>query len=252
VQQQKLLASDGEAADWFAWHVDVSGHTALIGSRLEDENGGNAGAVYAFDFNGLVWVETQKVLASDGAAGDCFGNRLAVTGDVAVIAAFTKDEIGEKSGCAYVLWREDGAWVERAKVRPADGAAFDRFGSTTAISGDVALVGAMDHNDGIGAAWLLHGLFDCNDNAEPDLCDVNDGIALDCNGNGTPDECEYPGCPGILAADMNCDGIANGDDIQHFIETLLSGEYTCQADIDQNGLVEIEDVPGFVAGLLTP
>ncbi len=92
---------------------------------------------------------------------------------------------------------------------------------------------------------------DCNMNMVPDDQDIADGTSLDCNSNMMPDECEFPGCPGIVLADMNCDGLKDGADIRRFVETFVSGVYTCQADMDQDGAVGESDVAMFVAALLT-
>ena len=51
---------------------------------------------------------------------------------------------------------------------------------------------------------------------------------------------------------MNCDGARSGADIPRFAATLLAGGYTCQADMDQDGVVGPADVPLFVAALLGP
>ena len=92
---------------------------------------------------------------------------------------------------------------------------------------------------------------DCNGNGVLDECDVADGTSLDCNANDIPDECEYPGCQDILPADMNCDDLRDGDDIQPFVSYFMAGRYTCQADMNQDGILDTDDVPAFVNAVLT-
>jgi len=107
----------------------------------------------------------------------------------------------------------------------------------------------------ISGNWLVRSLAvvnDCNANGFHDACDIDEGISLDCNGNAIVDDCEFPGCPGIVLADMNCDGITDGTDVQRFLDTFLAGGYTCQADTDQDGVVSESDVPGMVSALLAP
>jgi hypothetical protein len=87
---------------------------------------------------------------------------------------------------------------------------------------------------------------DCNDNGVLDECEIAAEPSLDCNGNLIPDECELPGCPGILPADLDCNGSADGIDIQKFVDLLLAGGYTCQADADHSGTLDASDVPGLV------
>ncbi|MFQ5423464.1 MAG: hypothetical protein ACE5F9_05725, partial [Phycisphaerae bacterium] len=95
---------------------------------------------------------------------------------------------------------------------------------------------------------------DCNGNGIHDATDLMNGTSLDCNANGVPDGCEFVagfGCsPDLLLADLNCDGATNGSDIPGFVERLVSGAYTCQADIDQDGSLTAADMAAFVNVLL--
>lgn len=92
---------------------------------------------------------------------------------------------------------------------------------------------------------------DCNANGTADHCEMAADPSKDCNGNGALDVCEFPGCIGLLAGDVNCDSAANGADVQDFLETLLSGIYACQADVNQDGVVDEDDIDGFVTLLLS-
>ncbi len=98
--------------------------------------------------------------------------------------------------------------------------------------------------------YYLRIAADCNENGVHDGTDVMSGASPDCNANGTPDECEFPGCPGLVLADMNCDDEINGADIAGFVETFVAGGYACQADLDQDGSVTMDDAGLFVMTLL--
>jgi hypothetical protein len=52
---------------------------------------------------GTTWTQQQKLLASDGRAGDQFGSSTYVDGDTAVIGAPYDDDSGMNSGSAYVF-----------------------------------------------------------------------------------------------------------------------------------------------------
>jgi len=69
---------------------------------LGDDIGGNVtqGSAYVFKRQGGSWVETQKLTASDGAAGDQFGFSVAVSGATIVVGA-PIDNVGQ--GSAYVF-----------------------------------------------------------------------------------------------------------------------------------------------------
>jgi len=58
-QQQKLLASDGAAEDFFGWlSISVDGDTALIGAGGNDDNGDQTGSAYVFTKTNLTFSIT--------------------------------------------------------------------------------------------------------------------------------------------------------------------------------------------------
>jgi hypothetical protein len=93
-----------------------------------------------------VWAhenEDQKVLPSDGAAGDQFGWAVAVSDETIVVGAPTHDAGGfTNSGAVYVFVHDGTSWVEEAKLVASDPADNDRFGSSVAVFGDTVFVGA--------------------------------------------------------------------------------------------------------------
>jgi hypothetical protein len=102
-QQQKLTASDGAASARFGLSVALDGPTALIGSYFANVDGrSHQGAAYVFTESGGTWAEAGKLVASDGAAGDEFGNAVALSGPTALVGAFNA-AIGDQAsqGAAY-------------------------------------------------------------------------------------------------------------------------------------------------------
>ncbi|MGH8615867.1 MAG: FG-GAP repeat protein [Gammaproteobacteria bacterium] len=85
------------------------------------------------------FIERAKLTASDAAAGDSFGESVAMSGNgkLAVIgAAFADCAEGEACGAAYVFVRKGNKWVEQQKLTASDGTAFDGFGEPVALSAD--------------------------------------------------------------------------------------------------------------------
>ncbi|EYF01444.1 Hypothetical protein CAP_8277 [Chondromyces apiculatus DSM 436] len=157
-QQAKLLAADGEGLDCFGSSVAVSGDTAVVGAFREGENGPLSGAAYVFARTGNLWAQQQKLVAADGAANDYFGGSVAVSGDTAIVGAYGDDDSGADSGSGYVFARAGGTWTQQQKLVAAGGAAQDSFGSSVAVSGDTAVVGAYLHrSSGVrtGAAYMF-------------------------------------------------------------------------------------------------
>ena len=157
-EQAKLVADDGAELDWFGSSVSISGDYAIVGARGDDDNGGNSGSAYIFKRSGASWSEQAKLLASDGAANDYFGNSVSISGDYAIIGAYSDDDNGHDSGSAYIFKRDGTNWSEQAKLTASDGAASDWLGRSVSISGTYAIAGAYgDDDDGTdsGSAYIF-------------------------------------------------------------------------------------------------
>jgi uncharacterized protein (DUF2345 family) len=159
----KLTASDGTVSDEFGWSVAVSGDTVLVGAALAaGANNADQGAAYVFVKPSGGWsgnlTETTKLTASDGATFDNFGFSVAVSGDTVVVGAPGKNSL---QGAAYVFVKPSGSWsnmTETAKLTASDGAAFDEFGLSVAVSGDTVVVDAPfadGANTDQGAAYVF-------------------------------------------------------------------------------------------------
>ena len=68
-QQAKLLPADGAAGDEFGTSVSVSGDTALVGARLDDDNGSGSGSAYVFAL--ALSPGDPCALGTDCASGFC-------------------------------------------------------------------------------------------------------------------------------------------------------------------------------------
>lgn len=143
-EAQKLTASDGAAGDEFGGALSISGADALIGARTATVGGNaRAGAVYTFNDAGGNWSETQKLTASDAAAGDLFGSAVALDGTTALVGAPAASVAGDAfRGAVYDFVNVGGVWGQTQKLTASDGATGDQFGASVALDGITALVGA--------------------------------------------------------------------------------------------------------------
>jgi hypothetical protein len=103
VEEAKLLASDGAGGDWFGYSVGIWCDAAVIGARYDADKGSDSGSAYVFWFNGASWAQKAKLLASDGAAFDWFGNSVGISYDTVIIGAEGNDDNGSSSGSAYIF-----------------------------------------------------------------------------------------------------------------------------------------------------
>jgi hypothetical protein len=135
-----LFASDPHPWDFFGRAVDIDGDVMVIGANQHGYPGGT-GAAYVFRCIDGVWTEEAKLLASDGAIGDRFGQDVAIAGDTIIVAASERE-------AAYWFRREGETWVEHAKLDsdPPD----DGFACAIDLSGEHLLIGA-DADDDMGS-----------------------------------------------------------------------------------------------------
>jgi hypothetical protein len=96
----KLTAIDASAGDEFGQSVAIAEDVLAIGAWKDDKG---KGSIYLFRQKGGQWIETGRITASDGMAGDEFGYSLAALGNCMVTGAHTADFISTDGGAAYVL-----------------------------------------------------------------------------------------------------------------------------------------------------
>ena len=160
-ERAELTASDAERYDLFGYAVAIHRDTVVVGSFFDSDDGASSGSAYVFTRDGVgVWTEQAKLTASDAAAGDRFGSRVAVDGDTVVCGAPLGNGDSETdSGSAYVFTRDgSGVWTERAELTASDAAGGELFGADIAVDGDtVVVVAPGDDEDGIdsGAAYVF-------------------------------------------------------------------------------------------------
>ena len=138
-----------------AWDADgapLEANLRYAGGQVKLEVN-DEGAAYPITIDPLIYRE-QKVIAG-GATWDHFGYSVALSGDTALVGAYL-DNVGANTdqGLAYVFTRSGTTWTQQGQLTASDGAAYDYFGESVALSGDTALVGAVGANSDQGSAYF--------------------------------------------------------------------------------------------------
>ena len=164
-----ITASDGAEYDYFGTSVAVGCDRIVVGADNNDDNGPQSGSAYIYDLDGN---EVGIITASDGTAGDFFGDSVAVGSGRIVVGAPDKT-IGsnEDQGAAYI-YDLDGNEVDI--ITASDGAADDHFGSSVAVGSGRIVVGAVRKNNFQGVAYI----YDLDGN-EVGIITASDGAADD-------------------------------------------------------------------------
>ena len=154
----KLTASDAAAGDRFGGSVALGPDTLAVAARDDDDAGEGSGSVYVFPWNGTVWGEPAKLVASGAHEGDSFGCSVSLSGQTLAVGAYATDADGESSGSVYIFQHEAGLWRQRAELTASDARQAQYFGCSVAVDGDRLVVGARGDDDrgvNAGAVYLF-------------------------------------------------------------------------------------------------
>ena len=197
---------DGEAAgDYSGYSVSISsdGLTVAIGAYLNDGNGGGAGHVRVYKYNGTSWVQQGADIDGD-VTGDYSGRSVSISLDglTVAIGANGNDGNGFNAGHVRVYKYNGTSWIQQGVDIDGE-ASNDESGSSVSISSDGLIVAIGAYlNDGNGqnsghvrvykyngTSWVQQGA-DIDGEAADDQsgCSVSissDGltVAIGANGN---------------------------------------------------------------------
>jgi hypothetical protein len=269
-QQHKFVAADGGRWDEFGTCVAIDGDTAAVGSIGDDDQGDCAGAVYVYTRSGTTWTHHGKLTVADGATSDNFGMSVAIDGDMIVSGAPGDDDMGPTSGSASVFVRSGTAWTQQAKLIAADGVDNAQLGESVSLSGDIAVVGAVNDSTPWGtatgsayvfvrdgdswsqAAKLMASDAAFCDNAGGAVCISGDAVVVGAQNND--DAGENSGAAYVFRglADCNFNGVLDICDIADGTSADDDGdgipdECDCWGDLDGDGIIGLADLAVLLA-----
>lgn len=131
-----LTASSAAANIYFGTSVAVSGDSALVG-------GPGLNVAYFYESGGI-WADmSETVYFTNGEAGSNFGKSVAISGSRALIGAPNSASGGSQRGLVHALEYDGSEWMPvGGALSASDAANYDLFGTSIALDGDTALIGA--------------------------------------------------------------------------------------------------------------
>ncbi len=269
-EQAKLTS--GEQTHVFGRSVALLGDRAVVGAYYAEPWA--YGAAFVFEREGTNWLKRAKLSPTDPVIEDLAVTSVAMDGDYIVVGAWST-EIGNPccyTGAGYVYRLGAGTWTQEAVLTPPTFLLGDYFAYSVALSGAHVVLGASrddESGEDAGAAYAFQILggpdcntntindaceldcdgdgipeacepsyVDCNENGEPDDCDVFFGYSDDCNTNGVPDECDISD---ITSNDCNLNGVPdecepNGDCNNNGTEDLCDIGSATSQDCNKNSI----------------
>ena len=145
---------DPSVIDYFGHGVAISTHAVSVGAYWDDVAALDSGTVYRFD--PTTGVAKPDLFNEASSSFDYFGQAVDAEGDNLVVGAPLDDTSGPDAGIVYIF-DQDGQ-VKSTILNP-DPDAFDQFGFSVAISGNILAVGAYnDDANGVlnsGSVYLF-------------------------------------------------------------------------------------------------
>lgn len=157
-----LVNPAATTSDQFGWSAAISGNLAIVGA-VNANPGGISGAGSAYAFNATTGTLMATMNNPAPATNDYFGVSVGISGDLAVVGADYDDAGAPDAGTGYIFDATNGAL--RTTLNNPTPAGADYFSYASAISGDLAVVGAWyDNPGGIADAGTAY-IFGCPPNA---------------------------------------------------------------------------------------
>lgn len=144
VQQAKLPSPDprefGDFGDDLG--VAISGDTIVVADGGAFQAPRTFGAVSVYNRIGSSWMQTARLTVENEPS---FASSVSIDKNTLVVGASTGNS-GEVSfsGAAYVFQRDDGQWIQRARLTAEDAASGAGLGFSVAVSGNLVAVGAIN------------------------------------------------------------------------------------------------------------
>ncbi len=145
---QNLTSPNAQDYGYFGISVAISGKLAMVGAADNADGYSHAGHVYVY--SAATWKLLQNLTSPNVQSGGYFGLAVAISGKLAIVGASYETAHGHsQAGHAYVY--NATTWKLLENLTSPKAQEGGNFGSSVAISGNFAIVGAPGEN----CKWIL-------------------------------------------------------------------------------------------------
>ena len=185
-QTAKLTASDAQNFDSFGYTVSISGNNIVVGAYGQDAAVSKSGAAYVFSKTSDEWnnmTQAAKVIPEDDVlAYSTFGASVSISGDNIIVGSYLNEY--SNAGAVYTYTKPTDGWgstislIDKLTPDILYGQEKNRFGYSTAVDGNYAVIGAPNSLNGTGFAfvwfyngenWINQGKLSASDGSEDDF-----------------------------------------------------------------------------------
>lgn len=133
---------NGNIGDNLGYKVSVSGNHVLAAAPGAYTSDGYGGMIYSYTYDGTTWVQNESLSPSVWRSFWTVQSNwtLAIDGDVALVGREIATTNGQYEGVVCAFHFDGTQWGEETPFYNTNPSSFWRFGSSVAISGDLAII----------------------------------------------------------------------------------------------------------------
>lgn len=149
--EQQLTPAASVPFDRFGASMDLHDTNLIVGAWQRNP----AGAAIIYERSGNTWTEVTTLTPFNPGSRDYFGWDVAIDASSALVGAPDADrDSNADRGAAYIYTQTGGTWTAVSELTPSVSEAGQSFGTSVALSGSVAAIGAPNASGG-GAVFVF-------------------------------------------------------------------------------------------------
>ena len=154
-----LTVATSQSNDHMGIALAAADGKLVAGADGNDAVASNGGVAYVFSRPmGGSWTLEDTLTPAGLASQDSAGSAVALGSGVVLVGLPNADDFGSNTGAVAVFHNDAGSWLQQTRLDAGRGSVFDAFGTSVAIDGNFAVIGAPGDDtaaDGAGAAYVF-------------------------------------------------------------------------------------------------